>query len=167
MFNETAYDLAIGAGCSQDGARIAAAIAQAESSGNARAYNPETAANTPSGQGSYGLWQIYRKAHPEFAGQDLYNPATNAAAMFSVSGGCQNWNPWSTFKNGAYRNYLQASPVGSGPSTGNDSGAGGALPTPDEEGGLETSGNGVDIFPGIPSWLPIAGAALAAYFLLR
>ena len=83
---------------------IAVAIALAESSGNARAYNPETAAGAPEGKGSYGLWQIYLHAHPEFAGQDLYDPQTNANAAFSVYTAAGNsFSPWSTFKNGAYQ----------------------------------------------------------------
>ncbi len=167
MFNETAYDLAVGAGCSPEGARIAAAIAQAESSGIPTRYNPETAAKggTPIGKGSYGLWQIYLKMHPEFAGQNLYDPATNAAAMFSVSGGCQNWQPWSTYNNGAYRKYLTNSPVAStGGPQGGDSGTNEPLPTPDGENsaeGLETT------LSNLPSWLPIAAVGLAAYLLLK
>lgn len=87
----------------------AVAIALAESSGNPNAYNPETAANTPSGQGSYGLWQIYLNMHPEFAGQNLYDPQTNANAAFQVyieAGG--TFTPWSTYSGGAYLAQLDA-----------------------------------------------------------
>lgn len=164
MFNETTYDLALGAGCSPEGARMAAAIAQAESSGNARAYNPETAANTPQGQGSYGLWQIYRKAHPEFAGQDLYNPAINAAAMFSVSGGCQNWNPWSTFKNGAYRSFLGPAPVTPSDPQGSDS-ATSDYWNSENYVGAPSGDSGV--LASVPSWAPLLAIGAAAYFLLR
>lgn len=85
----------------------AIAVAMAESGGNTRAYNPETAANTPEGHGSYGLWQIYLKAHPEFAGQDLYDPQINANAAFSVyrAAGYQ-FRPWSAFKNNTYMAFL-------------------------------------------------------------
>lgn len=90
----------------------AVAIALAESGGNSAAYNPETAAGTPPGQGSYGLWQIYRKAHPEFSDWDLTDPQTNANAAFSVySAAGSSFRPWSTFKNGAYVARLQSAQV--------------------------------------------------------
>src|ERR1700757_5501128 len=76
--------LAMSAGFSAVTAPIAAAVALAESSGDPNAYNPEKAAGTPEGKGSYGLWQIYLKAHPEFEGQNLFDPEVNAKAAFSV-----------------------------------------------------------------------------------
>ena len=85
----------------------AVAIALAESSGNPNAYNPETAAGAAVNQGSYGLWQIYLTAHPEYAGVNLYDPQTNANAAFAISGG-SNFEPWSTYTSGAYQNQLAA-----------------------------------------------------------
>lgn len=85
----------------------AVAIALAESSGNASAYNPEVAANTPTGRGSYGLWQIYRKAHPEFDDWDLYDPSNNASAAYSIySNSGSRFTAWSTFKSSAYVSHL-------------------------------------------------------------
>lgn len=85
----------------------AIAIALAESSGNPNAYNPETAAGTPVGKGSYGLWQIYLNAHPEFSGQNLYDPQTNANAAYSIySGAGESFSAWSTFNSGAYQAQL-------------------------------------------------------------
>lgn len=85
----------------------AVAIALAESSGNIRAYNPEAAAGTPEGQGSYGLWQIYLYAHPEFSGDDLYDPQINANDAYEVYSKAGNsFSPWSTFKNGKYQTQL-------------------------------------------------------------
>lgn len=82
---------------------IAVAVALAESGGNAMAYNPETAAGTPAGMGSYGLWQIYLKVHQEFIGWDLYDPQMNAKAAFQVYQAAGNsFIPWSTFKNDNY-----------------------------------------------------------------
>jgi len=83
---------------------VAVAVALAESGGNPHAYNPELAAagGTPKGLGSYGLWQIYLKQHPEFSGQNLYDPQTNADAAYSVylaSG--SSFHPWSTYGNGS------------------------------------------------------------------
>lgn len=100
--------LAQAAGFIGSDALTAAAIALAESGGNPKAYNPETAAGTPQGKGSYGLWQIYLKAHPEFEGQDLFDPPTNAAAAFktfSDAGG--SFTPWSTFNSGAFQKFIQ------------------------------------------------------------
>jgi hypothetical protein len=85
----------------------AVAVALAESGGDPNAYNPETAAGTPEGLGSYGLWQIYLKAHPEFQGQNLFDPQTNANAAYSVYRAAGNsFRPWSTYLNGAYTAHL-------------------------------------------------------------
>lgn len=88
----------------------AVAIALAESKGgDPRAYNPETAASggTPEGKGSYGLWQIYLKVHPEFEGWNLFDPASNAIAAYKVyhTAG-DSFRPWSTFKFGQYQAHL-------------------------------------------------------------
>jgi hypothetical protein len=82
-------------------------IALAESGGNPTAYNPETAASggTPQGQGSYGLWQIYLKMHPEFSGEDLTDPQTNANAAFSIYAIAGGFTPWSTYTSGEYGMY--------------------------------------------------------------
>lgn len=80
----------------------AVAVALAESSGDPSAINPE---------GSYGLWQIYLPMHPEFAGQNLLDPQTNANAAFSVySKAHGSFQPWTTFGSGAYQKYLSAVP---------------------------------------------------------
>jgi hypothetical protein len=90
----------------------AVAVALAESGGgNPRAYNPELAAKggTPQGQGSYGLWQIYLKMHPEFAGQNLFDPQTNADAAFRVYVAAgSTFNPWATYNphDGSVPKYL-------------------------------------------------------------
>ena len=93
----------------------AVAVAYAESGGNPNNYNPEVNAKggTPPGMGSYGLWQIYRKAHPEFASWDLTDPATNARAAFSVwqhgrspSGAQPSFWPWTTFQHGSQLKFM-------------------------------------------------------------
>src|SRR5208282_1510952 len=75
--------------------------------GNPAAYNPETAASggTPQGQGSYGLWQIYLKMHPEFAGVNLADPQTNANAAYSIYAIAGGFTPWSTYTSGQYGMY--------------------------------------------------------------
>jgi hypothetical protein len=75
----------------------ATAIALAESSGDPNAVNPE---------GSYGLWQIYVPAHPEYAGANLFDPQTNANAAFDIYSASGGFTPWTTYKTGAYLKYL-------------------------------------------------------------
>lgn len=108
----TLVQLAQNAGFSGSDAQVAAAIALAESSGNSGAYNPETQAKggTPQGQGSYGLWQIYLKAHPQFNGQNLYDPQTNANAAYQVFLQ-QGFSAWTTFTDAAYMAYLYSPPA--------------------------------------------------------
>ncbi len=93
---------AANAGFSGPDLTTAVAIALAESSGKSGAYNPE---------GSYGLWQIYLPAHPEFAGQNLYDPQTNANAAFSVYRDAGGFSPWSTYKSGKYQAFVSAAPM--------------------------------------------------------
>lgn len=95
--------LALNAGFQGFDAATAVAIAMAESSGDPNAYNPETQAGTPQGMGSYGLWQIYLKMHPEYTAEQLLDPQTNANAAYSIytRAGYQ-FTPWSTFKGGQY-----------------------------------------------------------------
>jgi hypothetical protein len=66
--------LASNAGFSGDDLDTAVAIALAESGGDPEAYNPETEAGTAPGRGSYGLWQIYQTAHPEYDSATLFDP---------------------------------------------------------------------------------------------
>lgn len=95
---------AAAAGFSGDDLVTAVAVALAESSGNPNAHG-DTSLGT--GTGSFGLWQIYSDAHPEYGPNfdQLYDPQTNANAayaIFSASG----WAAWSTFKSGAYEAYV-------------------------------------------------------------
>lgn len=101
--------LAVQAGFAGPDLAVAVSIALAESGGDPQAYNPERAANTPQGYGSFGLWQIYLKAHPEYKGMNLFDPPANASAAFSIYTAAGNsFRPWSTFKNGAYLASLDA-----------------------------------------------------------
>lgn len=96
--------------------QTAAAIAMAESRGNTEAYNKEpqdvpghyNRVSPDDGLGSYGLWQIYSAAHPEYSGWDLTEPQTNANAAFNIYSEAGGFHPWSTFKSGAYQEYLNA-----------------------------------------------------------
>ena len=77
---------------------LAAAIAMAESGGDANAIGDFGH--------SFGLWQIHAPAHPQFSSSALLDPRVNAKAAFDVSKGGTDWSPWTCFKNGAYRKYL-------------------------------------------------------------
>lgn len=90
---------------------IAYAIVMAESSGNARAHNP----NAGTGDNSYGLFQINmlgdmgperRKAFGLSSNEELFDPLTNAKIAYRMSNGGKNWTPWSTYNRGDYRKFL-------------------------------------------------------------
>lgn len=93
--------LAYKAGFRGDALNIAVAVALAESGGNTNAYNPESAAGTPPGSGSRGLWQIYGVAHPEYNNDSAFDPAINAQAAYKVFREAGNrFTPWSTYNAG-------------------------------------------------------------------
>ncbi len=88
---------------------VAVAVALAESGGNPKAHNPVAPDD------SYGLWQInmYRGMGPERREQfdldsnrELFDPEENARAAWEISGRGQSFGPWSTYTNGAYKQYL-------------------------------------------------------------
>ena len=56
---------------------------------------------------SIGLWQIYLPAHPEFAGQDLTDPQTNADAAYSIYQDAGNsFTPWASYNSGKNQAFL-------------------------------------------------------------
>merc|ERR1712216_139349 len=77
----------------------AVAIAMAESSGDCK---------ITSSAGDRGLWQINRAAHPDVSDTCAYDCICNAQAAFKISGGGQDWTPWVTWNNGAYKKYHDA-----------------------------------------------------------
>jgi hypothetical protein len=97
------YWLARSVGLSHEDARIAAAVAMAESAGNPGAIGDRGT--------SYGLWQVHLPAHPWAASMNMLDPYQNALAMARISGGGKNWKPWTTYRTGAYKRYL-AEPTG-------------------------------------------------------
>jgi len=78
---------------------LAAAVAMAESGGNALAVGDVGT--------SFGLWQVHTPAHPQFSGLSLLDPNYNARAAFSISKSGADWSPWTTFRTGDYVRYLQ------------------------------------------------------------
>jgi hypothetical protein len=98
-----------GAGLSGESVAIAVAVALAESGGDANAHNALPPDN------SYGLWQINmlgsmgperRRQFGLTSNEQLYDPATNARAMFAISNGGKNWRPWTTFTRGTYLRFM-------------------------------------------------------------
>lgn len=128
-------------GATPQQADIGAAIAEAESGGRTEAHGD---LSLPQGQGQYpgslGPWQIYGAAHPAVSAACAQDPGCAADQAKAISSGFTNWNPWTTFKTGAYRQFLTSPadfvPPGSVPSAGG--GAPGAVL-------LASSGN-------TPSW---------------
>jgi hypothetical protein len=105
------YTFALHAGMSTQKSRIAAAIAMAESGGDPNAHNT----NAETGDNSYGIWQINMKGklgperRSEFGlknNEALYDPKTNARVMAELSLYGHNFKPWTTYKNGKYKAYL-------------------------------------------------------------
>src|SRR5690606_7001013 len=83
-----------------------------ESGGNSDALGDLKLADDKWGP-SVGLWQI-RSLHRERGtggtrDQDaLANPAHNARAMATISAGGTNWQPWTVYTSGIYRQNLDA-----------------------------------------------------------
>lgn len=107
-------ELWITAGGSQATADTAAAIAQAESGGCQYAKHGPTDDRPvkqcrytfSTRESSYGLWQVNRFAHPQYSAASLYTELGNAKAAVEISNGGSNFKPWSTFTNGAYKQFL-------------------------------------------------------------
>ncbi len=104
-------DAASKAGFTGNALNMAVAIGMAESGGNAGEVNN----NPGTGDLSYGDWQINmlggmgpeRRAQYGLSSNDaLLDPYTNARVAYAMSNGGQNWAPWSTYKSGAYKNFL-------------------------------------------------------------
>ncbi|MFL5910761.1 MAG: hypothetical protein ACJ768_09375 [Gaiellaceae bacterium] len=78
-------------------APMAAAIALAESGGRTDATNHNTNGST-----DRGAWQI-NSVHGALSTYDL---DANAKAAIKISSNGLNWQPWSTYQNGAFRRFL-------------------------------------------------------------
>jgi Lysozyme like domain len=102
-------DAASKAGFSGKDLDIAVAVAMAESGGDARSHNSKPPDD------SYGLWQINmlgdmgpsrRKAFGITSNDQLYDPAINARAAYSIFKS-QGWERgWTTYKSGKYKNFM-------------------------------------------------------------
>ncbi len=103
------------AGLSGEKLRTAWAVGMAESGGNPRAHN----GNAGTGDNSYGLYQINmlgamgperRRQYGLSSNEDLFDPMTNIKVMLKMSNNCTNWQPWSAYKNGSYKKFLNNYP---------------------------------------------------------
>lgn len=102
------------AGFRGEGLKMAYAIAMAESGGRANAHNSVgNSAGT-----DRGLFQINSYYHSEVSDSQAYNALANAKAAYRISHGGTNWSAWSTYHNGAYKQFY-------GGSSANVSGGGG------------------------------------------
>lgn len=86
-------------------ASMAAAIAGAESNFGASPYGDQGLGG--SGYTSFGPWQVHTPAHPQYSPQLLVsNLDYSTKAAIAISNNGRDWEPWSTYKNGAYRSFL-------------------------------------------------------------
>lgn len=116
------------AGGNPTAAKVAAAVAMAESSGNPDATGPV---------GERGLWQI-ALSH---GAQSTYDPLGNARAAVAISNNGSNWKPWCTAytdgacgtQGGVYDPLGAGSPVGRALAAG---GGGGVIPGGGTTGGV-------------------------------
>jgi lysozyme-like protein len=84
-------------GGSSASADIAAAVALAESGGMPGASNSNT-----DGSVDRGLWQI-NSVH---GSQSTFDVNANVKSAIAISNNGKNWNPWVTFKSGAYKKFM-------------------------------------------------------------
>ena len=95
---------------------LAAAVAMAESCGNTCAQGDPNIGGTPCNvddpahscagpngtSRSFGPWQVFTVAHPEYDHALLLNPVYNAQAALAISKTAKGWGHWSTYNDGSY-----------------------------------------------------------------
>ena len=103
------------AGFTGSDAQTAAAIAIAESGGNAQALgdymlNGQIVADKTPGSipTSIGLWQIHYTVHPEFDQNMLTDPQYNANAAYSLYSRKGDFTDWTAYNTGKYLQYLDS-----------------------------------------------------------
>ncbi len=81
----------------------AVAVALAENSGRLlRAVGTNV-----DGSRDRGPWQINDRAHPDVSDACAFSLDCSAGAAFQISSEGRSWQPWATWTNGAYKQYLQ------------------------------------------------------------
>src|SRR5262245_35746091 len=107
----------------------AVAVAIAEHGGGQ--VNPGAVNRNSDGSTDVGIWQInsvHKRSHPAWSESWLKDPKNNAEAMSIVSSGGTNWQPWTTYRNGAYKAYLDRAQKARDATSG--SGGLGSIPNP-------------------------------------
>jgi hypothetical protein len=82
--------------------KVAAAIAMAESSGDPAAVG----VNRKPKSKDRGLFQINDRWHPEVTNRCAFDARCNAEEALRISEGGRDWTQWSTWHNGAYKQFL-------------------------------------------------------------
>jgi murein DD-endopeptidase MepM/ murein hydrolase activator NlpD len=115
---DAVVDLAYGAGFRGESLAMAGAVARAESSLNTEARG-DVGLQTEKWGPSVGLWQIRTLKAERGKGTDrdelaLADPGRQARAAYNISGGGNNWRPWSVFTSGAFRRFLDEARTAAG-----------------------------------------------------
>jgi hypothetical protein len=84
---------------------VAVALAESRCVPSAVGTNGPTA-GCANGSRDRGLWQINDCYHPNVSDACAFDAQCNANAAFAISSGGTNWQPWSTYKNGAYASWV-------------------------------------------------------------
>ncbi|GAC1349323.1 MAG: hypothetical protein NVSMB27_21370 [Ktedonobacteraceae bacterium] len=100
---DEARKFASGAGFTGESIDIVAAIAQAESGLDDHARN----CNNPGGSCDRGILQINSYWHPEVSDACAYDIACAFKEGYRISSQGTNFHPWTTFTNGAYKQFLK------------------------------------------------------------
>ena len=89
-----------GVGGSTSTCATAVAVAWAESKGNPRARGQNS--------DSYdrGLWQINSKWHSHISDSCAYDAKCNAVHAKRISSNGNNWSPWTTYRKGLHKRYM-------------------------------------------------------------
>jgi hypothetical protein len=82
--------------------KVAAAIAMAESSGDPLAVG----INKRPRSRDRGLFQINSRWHPEVSDRCAFDVRCNAEEAYRISRGGRDWGQWSTWHNGAYKQFI-------------------------------------------------------------
>lgn len=103
------FDALENVGVYSDQANIGSAIAMAESGGVKNCRNLNT-----NGSIDRGPFQINNAAHPDVSDKCAFDLQCAAQAAREIAGGGKggavkslDWSPWTTYKNGAYKQYLK------------------------------------------------------------
>jgi hypothetical protein len=95
--------LARSVGFPEQSVDTAAAVAMAESGGYPAAVGDQGK--------SFGLWQIHHPSHPTYEPAMLLTPSYNAQAALAISEQGKKWQPWTTYRNGAYQKFMPKAPA--------------------------------------------------------